>query len=350
MTPKIRTFEDKPATRERVPCMVGLVGPSNSGKTYSALRIATGMQRVAGGDIFFIDTENRRSLFYAKDFRFRHVDLHAPFGPLDYLAAVEHCVKKGAGVIIIDSASHEHEGPGGVLEMHEMEVERMCKGPNSRWTPDKANLPAWNVPKRQRRRLINTLLQQPSNFIFCFRAKEKLKIKPGKEPVQLGWMAIAGEEFIFEMSANVLLEPGAEGVPTWETSEIGERQWIKRPNWALPLMPNNRQLDEGIGEALARYTAGEVVRSVSELLASYESCVTSAALGPLEVERRALWGKTSADEKKSLKAAAEGAQARVNALLAQAEPNGNASDDPTDDDLAEIARREKAEAEAQAPN
>ena len=55
-----RSFEDKPATRERVPLMIGLMGPSGGGKTYSALRLATGIQRVAGGDIFMIDTERRR--------------------------------------------------------------------------------------------------------------------------------------------------------------------------------------------------------------------------------------------------------------------------------------------------
>ena len=31
-------------------------------------------------------------------FKFRHVDFKPPFGPLDYLAVIEHCVKKSAGV------------------------------------------------------------------------------------------------------------------------------------------------------------------------------------------------------------------------------------------------------------
>lgn len=99
----MRTFEDKPAARERVPLLIGLMGPSGGGKTYSALRLATGIQRVSGGEIFVVDTEARRALHYADRFRFRHLAFAPPFGSLDYLAAIEHCAKKGAGVVIVDS-------------------------------------------------------------------------------------------------------------------------------------------------------------------------------------------------------------------------------------------------------
>jgi predicted ABC-type transport system involved in lysophospholipase L1 biosynthesis ATPase subunit len=92
-----RTFGDKPAVREKTPLLVGLVGPSGTGKTFSALRLAAGVQRVSGGDVFVVDTEARRALHYADRFKFRHVQFDAPFGPLDYLAAIEHCVRKGAG-------------------------------------------------------------------------------------------------------------------------------------------------------------------------------------------------------------------------------------------------------------
>ena len=84
-----RVFEDRPATRERTPLLVGLVGPSGSGKTYSALRLATGFQRVTGGDIYFIDTEARRALHYADSFNFRHLPFGAPFGSLDYLGVFD---------------------------------------------------------------------------------------------------------------------------------------------------------------------------------------------------------------------------------------------------------------------
>src|SRR5262245_58925915 len=109
----------------RTPLLVGLVGPSGTGKTCSALRLATGIQAVAGGDIFMLDSEARRGLHYADQFKFRHVPFAPPFGPLDYLAGLEYCVSRGAGTVIVDSTSHEHEGPGGVLEMHEAELDRI---------------------------------------------------------------------------------------------------------------------------------------------------------------------------------------------------------------------------------
>ncbi len=159
MNPSTRQFTDKPAVREAVPLLIGLFGPSGGGKSFSALRLATGIQRVSGGKIYAIDTEARRMLHYADKFKFQHVDFKAPFGPLDYLAAVEHCVKQGAKVIIVDSMSHEHEGEGGVLDQHEIGMD----GKESK------SFGAWKKPKAERQRFINTILQKSINFIFCFR-------------------------------------------------------------------------------------------------------------------------------------------------------------------------------------
>jgi len=250
-----RTFEDSQATRERVPLMLGLVGPSGGGKTMSALRLATGIQRITGGDIFMVDTEARRSLHYAADFKFRHVPFGAPFGPLDYLAAIEHCVRKGARVVIVDSMSHEHEGPGGVLEAHDVETKRLA----ALWKTSESatQMTAWAKPKAERRRMINSILQLPVSAIFCFRAKEKLKIVRGKDPQQMGFMPIAGEEFIYEMAMNCLLLPKADGVPCWDSPEIGERATMKCPKQFRHLFESGGPLSEDIGEHMARWAEGD---------------------------------------------------------------------------------------------
>ena len=52
MNSPVRTFEAKPAIREAVPLLVGLTGASGCGKTFSALRLASGIQSVTGGDIY----------------------------------------------------------------------------------------------------------------------------------------------------------------------------------------------------------------------------------------------------------------------------------------------------------
>jgi ABC-type dipeptide/oligopeptide/nickel transport system ATPase subunit len=254
-----RKFEDTPAARVQTPLLVGLVGPSGSGKTFSALRLATGIQRISGGDIYAIDTEARRMLHYADTFKFRHLPFAAPFSPLDYLAAIEHCVKKGAKTIIIDSTSHEHEGPGGVLEEHESETDRL----SALWkvSREQAQLSAWASPKAKRRALINAITQMEINFVFCFRAKRKIRIIPGKKPETRGWMPIAGEEFIYEMALKCLLYPASDGVPTWNPKEADEKEMVKLPGQFRSIFAKPAPLSEDIGEQLARWAKGETVGS-----------------------------------------------------------------------------------------
>lgn len=250
-----RQFVDSVATRQRVPVLVGLVGASGSGKTFSALRLATGLQRVTGGDIGFIDTEARRALHYADRFKFRHLPFGAPFSPLDYLGAIEHFASKGVKTIVVDSMSHEHEGPGGVLEMHEAKLDQLAGDDYKK--RERMTFVAWAEPKAQRRRLINTILQMDINAIFCFRAKEKIKIVRGEAPMQLGWMPIAGEEFVYEMTVNCLLYPACGGVPSWAPAEVGEKQMVKLPEQFRALFEKRQPLDETTGETLAKWAAGD---------------------------------------------------------------------------------------------
>lgn len=254
-----RQFSDSPAVRKQVPLWVGLSGLSGGGKTYSAFRLATGMQRVHGGDIYGIDTESSRMLHYADKFNFRHIPFTAPFGSLDYLQAVQYAVSKGARIIIIDSMSHEHVGEGGCLEAHEAEVVRLCNGNDSK--RGKMQFPAWAKPKAARTRMINALLQLNCCFLFCFRAKEKQKPKGGGELLNLGIMPLAGEELVYEMTANALLLPGAGGVPIWKGEEIGEKMMIKLPEQFRRYFLEQREghpLDEAAGEFMARWAMGDV--------------------------------------------------------------------------------------------
>lgn len=254
MNAPIRTFEAKPAVRESVPLLVGLMGPSGGGKTYSALRLATGIQRIAGGDIYGIDTEARRMLHYADRFRFKHIQFDAPFGSLDYLAAIRQCVKAGAGVVIVDSMSHEHEGPGGLLDYHDRELDRIAGDDHGK--RDRVKMLAWQKPKSARQQMISGILQLNANFIFCFRAKEKLKIVPGKQPVPQGFMPIAGEELVFEMTVNCLLLPHADGVPAWRSDQVGERMMMKLPEQFREIFAKEQPLSESIGEKLAAWAKG----------------------------------------------------------------------------------------------
>lgn len=301
-----RTFEVKLAVRERVPLLLGLVGPSGSGKTYSALRLATGIQRVSGGDVFVIDTEARRALHYADKFRFQHLPFGAPFGPLDYLAAVEHCVAKGAKVIVIDSASHEHEGPGGVLEIHDKAMGGDLK----------KSMSAWIGAKSQRQRFINTMLQLDCNFVLCFRAKEKLRIVRGKEPEPRGWQPIAGPEYVYEMIAKFLLLPGCNGVPSFKPEYEDERAMVKIPEQFRAMLSEPRQLSEDIGATLATWAAGipsatPAIANPDALAHSYAACSDAATFRTLDAERKRTWAEFKGTARAAIEDSREAAKRRI---------------------------------------
>ena len=251
-------FTFKPAVREQIPVLIGLVGPSGGGKTMSALELATGIQSVTGGEIAVIDSEARRALHYADDYKFQHLDFQPPFASVRYLQALQAAAEMGAKVAIVDSTSHEHEGEGGYLDLHEKELDRMTRGDASK--RESANWRAWAKPAAERRKFINGLLQMHIHVIFCFRAKERLiqakNDRTGKnELIQTGWQAIAGEEFVFEMTHRFLLPPGSQGVP-----DFSEEAW----RWGVPKLPKEHremfsrplQLNRDIGAQFAQWAQG----------------------------------------------------------------------------------------------
>lgn len=111
--------------------------------------------------------------------------------------------------------------------------------------------------------MLNTILQMPANFIFCFRAKEKMKPVPGGQPKELGFMPIAGEELIFEMTATCLLPPKADGVPCWNTEYSGEKLMMKLPEQFRSLLSDDKPLDESKGRVLAEWAKGAPAPSPS---------------------------------------------------------------------------------------
>lgn len=253
-----RQFKIEKAVRRSVPLLIGLMGPSGGGKTYSALRLAKGIQKIFPGDIIGIDTESNRMLHYASIFDFQHVPFSEPFGSLDYLEVLNYVASKKPSVIIMDSQSHEHEGPGGLLDLHEKELDRMASDDYGK--RQRMGMLAWQKPKSDRRKLINGLLQMNSNFIFCFRAKESSrpgKDKNGKSIIEnFGFVPIAGAEFVFEMTINMLLLPHADGHPTWQSENKGEAMMMKLPEQFKGIFSKDVQLNEDIGAELAKWAKG----------------------------------------------------------------------------------------------
>lgn len=252
-----RKFEATPATRKAQNLFIGLVGPSSSGKTFTALELATGIQSVCGGEIAVIDTENNRALAYADHFKFLHIPFEPPWGSLDYVAALEYAATK-AKTIVIDSASHEHEGEGGMIDYQEQEVERMAGSDYAK--RERVKMLAWAKPKGARRQLLKAITRLDANVIMCFRAKntsKPAKDHNGKSVVEpMGFVPIAGEEFVFEMSLSALFHPGSKGVPTWNPDLPGEKIAVKIPRQFEWLREQKGPLSRETGKALAEWARG----------------------------------------------------------------------------------------------
>lgn len=101
------------AVKHEAKLRLSLIGPAGSGKTYTALTLATHL----GGKIAVVDTEHESSTKYADDFAFEVCPLAAPYHPDRYLEAIRFAAANGYNVVILDSLTHAWSGSGGLLEL-----------------------------------------------------------------------------------------------------------------------------------------------------------------------------------------------------------------------------------------
>lgn len=319
-----RIFESGPARRARMPLMLAIVGASGAGKTLSALLLAEGIKRVCPGPIVLIDTEALRALKHSDGNadRFIHVPFGEPFGPLDYIEAFRHTMKHQPSTVIVDSMSHEWEGPGGVLEQHGAVVE--ARGQSH-------NMTAWIKPKADHTAMKHFILQQRCNWIFCFRAKEKTKPKADGKPEDLGWQPLGAEDLIYEMDLCALLYPGVDGRPKWKSPRLHEQAVMKLPGWFRSLFAAEPQLNPDIGEQLARWAAGGDVGTAAagvtdraarpDLAVRLEVARTKADLEAVERDIKVAWSSLNDADRKAIDAAGARAHRRLKATGKEGSPD-----------------------------
>jgi len=238
------SYQFRPAVRTNTPLIIGLAGPTKSGKTMSALRLATGMAN--GGIIAMINAEGPRGHQYADKFEYVACELTAPYRPDKYTEALEAAKAANPAVIIIDSISHCHDGPGGILEWHEEILDKIAG--NDYKQREKSTFVAWVKPKASENQLIYTMLEMKCPVILCMRAKEKIKIVTGKPIIDLGWQPIVGERIAFETIFTLMFVPHSKGVPELELSDMREP--------FDTLVPKGKPIDEALGKLLAEWSAG----------------------------------------------------------------------------------------------
>lgn len=234
-------------TRGRTPIMAGVAGPTKSGKTKSAFRMAVGL--AGGGPIAMINTEGPKGHQYADEYEYYGTDIGPPFRPEKYQDAFEAALalKPKPVVVIVDSMTHLHDGPGGLLEWHESELDRLAgddyrKRKRNTWT-------AWIAPKAAENKLVYAMQGADVHVIFCFRAKKKLLIVSGKDPVDLGWQPIASERVAFETLFTLVLPPHSKGVPDLSPGASELREPFDR-------LIKPGQITEQTGQVLAKWSAG----------------------------------------------------------------------------------------------
>lgn len=191
-------MEFKKATRVKTKARILLAGQAGSGKTFTALKIAEGL--LAGNDgsapenkLFVLNTEIAgdcvgASELYADEVPHIAGIIEYPYEPDEFVKGIDECIKAGAEVIIIDSATHEWEG---VLTMV-TEMERNVKNKVSVWS--KAT-PAHD-------RFIQAVISCPVHIIVTVRTEDKVGIDDNGKPFKIidKYIARKGEAFGYEFS------------------------------------------------------------------------------------------------------------------------------------------------------
>ncbi len=178
------------AQRHQVKLRIGLSGPSGFGKTYSALLMAYGITNDYN-KIALIDTENKSASLYSHLGDFNVLSLGEPFTPERYLEAIKLCEDSDIELIIIDSISHEWQGKGGCLEIHEQLG---------------GTFQMWSKITPRHNSFIDAIIQSKCHVILTTRSKVDYSLDKdlnGKTKVmKLGTKSITREGLEYELTVN----------------------------------------------------------------------------------------------------------------------------------------------------
>jgi len=182
----------KKAVREQVWLKVLLSGASGSGKSYSALKLATGIAKKCGGEIAYIGTEGSRDKYYSNEFVYDLLQLEDPFTIDKYMQAIDMAVEGGYKILIIDSMSHEWKW---LNDTHD-------KMPGNSFTN-------WGKLKPKHRLFMDKVLNSPIHIIATARGKDDwvLEDKNGKQvPKKVGMGQQQDKDIAYEYTVSLMIE------------------------------------------------------------------------------------------------------------------------------------------------
>lgn len=151
--------------RENVLLRAFFMGPTGSGKSRAALELAS---KLFGGQLktTLINTERGREKLYADRYSYSLIDLceEEDFSPEAYMRALDIAEQHNpGGIYVVDSASHEWMGKGGILQMAD-------------------RFGDWKTVRPKHNAWVERMLATQGHLIVCCRAKMKYEV--GTEQVQ----------------------------------------------------------------------------------------------------------------------------------------------------------------------
>ena len=179
------------AKREQVWLKVLLSGASGCGKSYSALKMATGIAKKCNSGIAYIGTEGSRNKYYANEFDYDLLELEEPFECEKYMAAIDEAVKAGYKVLIIDSMTHEWKW---LNDVHD-------KMPGNSFTN-------WGKLKPRHHKFMDKVLNSPIHIIATARGKDDwvLEDKNGKQvPKKVGMGQQQDKDISYEYTVSLMI-------------------------------------------------------------------------------------------------------------------------------------------------
>jgi hypothetical protein len=186
------TFQFRPAKRSESKPLIGLYAESGNGKTWSALLLARGFVGPSGR-IGMIETEGGRG--EANVGREPGGDdlvcpIRKDFSPRAYGEAIDAAETANLDALIVDSASHEWEGAGGVLSMA---ADNQAAG--------KKGVLVWQQPKIEHQRyFMGRLMQTPIPLVIvCMRAKYPMQQVKGDWARSTVLEPKQADDILFEM-------------------------------------------------------------------------------------------------------------------------------------------------------
>lgn len=181
------------AVREKVFIKALLSGASGSGKSVSALRMATGIANKCKGKIAMIGTESSRDLYYSNEYDYDLLQLEDPFTPEKYIEAIDAAVDAGYKVLIIDSLSHEWKY---LNDIHD-------KMPGN-------SFQNWGKLKPRHSLFMEKILQAPIHTICTARGKDEWVLEENEQgkkiPKKVGLGAQQDKNITYEFTVSLVID------------------------------------------------------------------------------------------------------------------------------------------------